>query len=417
MQSSGQQAEAAIAVSGLQKSFRIPHEQVHTLKERALHPLRRTTFRELHALNDVSFDVKQGEFFGVVGRNGSGKSTLMKCLAGIYRADDGEIWARGRMATFIELGVGFNPDLTARDNALLNATMLGLTPAEARRRYEEIVRFAELEDFEDLKLKNYSAGMHVRLAFSVMAHVDAEVLLIDEVLAVGDASFQQKCHDALNGLRDRGKTILLVTHDMNAVQRFCDRAMLLEQGSVVAVDEPERVSRRYNQINFERKTAPDRAASAHSGDGGAAILDAWFEDGEGVRKDALPHDEPCAIRLQVEFRRAVEDPVFGVVITDEQHRMVFAVSSAWSIGRTGTFAAGERVELAMRFQNVLARGRYFASPEVAYDGTGQRLMDHREDLATVVVSTGRQGAGVVDLPHEMEVTRIEEPAAQPAGRP
>src|SRR5256885_3594245 len=210
--------DVSVAVHDVSKTFRLPHEQVHTLKERALHPFRKRKIEELRALVDVSVDIRKGEFFGIVGRNGSGKTTLMKCLAGIYRTDAGEIWLRGRMAPFIELGVGFNPDLTARDNVMINAIMLGLTPSEARERYDAIIDFAELERFVDLKLKNYSSGMQVRLAFAVMVYVDADLLLIDEVLAVGDAAFQSKCHDALMRARDDGRTILLVTHDMNAVQ-------------------------------------------------------------------------------------------------------------------------------------------------------------------------------------------------------
>src|SRR3954464_5500943 len=192
--------DIAVRAEGVSKVFRLPHEQVHTLKERVVHPTRRRTFEALEALADVSFEVRRGEFFGIVGRNGSGKSTLMKWLAGIYRADAGEMWLRGRVAPFIELGVGFNPGPTARDNVRINAIMLGRTPAQARERYDDIIAFAELEEFVDLKLKNYSSGMPVRLGFSVMVHVDADVLLIDEVLAVGDAAFQQKCYDALNRL-------------------------------------------------------------------------------------------------------------------------------------------------------------------------------------------------------------------------
>ena len=204
----------------------------HTLKERALHPFRRAGADRLHALDDVSFAVAEGEFFGIVGRNGSGKSTLLKCLAGIYQVDRGQIRMRGRLSTFIELGVGFNPDLPARDNVLINGIMLGLSPKEALRRFDAIIAFAELEEFVDLKLKNYSSGMQVRLAFSVMSQVDADVLLIDEVLAVGDAAFQQKCFDVFQRMKDEGKTILFVTHDMAAVNRFCDRAVLLERGRV-----------------------------------------------------------------------------------------------------------------------------------------------------------------------------------------
>src|SRR4051794_33781658 len=203
--------EPAVRVDGVRKTFRIPHERVHTLKERALHPMRRRSYEDLDALQGVTFDVPRGEFFGIVGRNGSGKSTLLKCMAGIYATDQGRIYVAGRLSTFIELGVGFNLDLAARDNVMLNATMLGLTPREARRRYDAVLDFAELHDFVDLKLKNYSSGMMVRLAFAVMIQVDADVLMIDEVLAVGDAAFQQKCYDEFARLRERGSTVLLVT--------------------------------------------------------------------------------------------------------------------------------------------------------------------------------------------------------------
>ncbi|MFL5887428.1 MAG: ABC transporter ATP-binding protein, partial [Thermoleophilaceae bacterium] len=225
-------ATPAVVVDGVSKTFRVPQERVHTLKERALHPFRRSGHERFEALKDVSFAVEPGEFFGIVGRNGSGKSTLLKCLAGIYRVDQGGIYINGRVSTFIELGVGFNPDLAARDNMTINAIMLGLSPRDARERFDRVIEFAELEEFTDLKLKNYSSGMQVRLAFSVMIQVDADILLIDEVLAVGDASFQQKCFEVFQRMRDEGKTIVFVTHDMGAVQRFCHRAMLIERGDV-----------------------------------------------------------------------------------------------------------------------------------------------------------------------------------------
>src|SRR5947209_17982647 len=240
---------AAIRVTDLEKSFRIPKHQVQTLKERALHPLRRQEYNELDVLKGVSFSIDEGEFFGIVGRNGSGKSTLLKCLAEIYRADAGSIRVAGRISPFIELGVGFNPDLTARDNVILNAVMMGLTPREARARFDHIIAFAELEQFVELKLKNYSSGMQVRLAFSVMVQSGAEILLIDEVLAVGDAAFQQRCLDEFYRLRSEGKTIVLVTHDMAMVERFCHRALLLADGEILLSGDPTEVGRRYLELN------------------------------------------------------------------------------------------------------------------------------------------------------------------------
>jgi ABC-type polysaccharide/polyol phosphate transport system ATPase subunit len=334
---------AAVCVVDVSKTFSYSREAVHTLKERALHPLRRRPQEQIHALRSIGFEVGEGEFFGIVGRNGSGKSTLMKCIAGIYGIDEGKIFLRGRLAPFIELGVGFNPDLTARDNVSINAIMLGLTPAQARARYDSIIEFGELEDFQDLKLKNYSSGMQVRLAFAVMVHVEADILLIDEVLAVGDVSFQQKCHDALQAARDEGRTILLVTHDMNAVQRFCDRAVLLEEGRVVELGDPRSVCRRYEQLNFQRGQLDGGELPAHLGDGAAAIADTWFEDEHGARTAMLTHDSDCAIGMQVRFREAVEHPVFGAVVTDERHRVVFSATSYASTVSSGSFAAGQEV--------------------------------------------------------------------------
>jgi ABC-2 type transport system ATP-binding protein len=408
--------DVGVAVHGVSKTFQLPHEQVHTLKERALHPFKKRKVEELRALEEVSMDIQNGEFFGIVGRNGSGKTTLMKCLAGIYRVDEGEIWLRGRMAPFIELGVGFNPDLTARDNVMINAIMLGLSPAEARQRYDAIIQFAELERFVDLKLKNYSSGMQVRLAFAVMVHVDADLLLIDEVLAVGDAAFQRKCHDALVRARDEGRTILLVTHDMNAVQRYCHRALLLEDGRVAAIGDPHMVARRYDEVNRAIYGQPVAAVGPGAGDGSAAITDSWIENEEGRRVDSVPHGRPCGLCAEIQFRAAVQDPLFGFSVTNEGQRVVLGINSGRTHPRSGTFESGERVTVELSFDCVLATGSYFVSPEVRHRDEERRLIDHRDNAASFVVSGGEPVAGVVDLPHDLQIVRAEERAgARSAG--
>jgi ABC-type polysaccharide/polyol phosphate transport system ATPase subunit len=406
--------DIAVRAEGVSKVFRLPHRQVNTLKERVVHPTRRQQFEQLQALRDVSFEVRRGEFFGIVGRNGSGKSTLMKCLAGIYRADAGEMWMRGRMAPFIELGVGFNPDLTARDNVVLNAIMLGLTPAQANERYDEIIAFAELEQFVDLKLKNYSSGMQVRLAFAVMVFVEPDVLLIDEVLAVGDAAFQQKCYDALNRAHREGRTILLVTHDMDQVQRFCDRALLLDHGRMVALGDSTSVAAQYLQINFA--TGADREnveaiMGAGAGDGSAVVVDAWIQDAEGRRTDLLEQARPCGLCMRVRFTEAISEPVFGFVLSDEQHRHVFAVTTEWDGRPTGAYEPGEVVDVAVSFDNWFAPGRYFVSPRIARPGPGRDPMAHLEDSMTMVVTGSRAGGGLVDIPHEFHLARRSQPPA------
>ncbi len=401
----------AIVVDGVTKHFRRPHEQMHTFKERALHPFRRRTYDEFVAVRNVGFHVDQGEFFGIVGRNGSGKSTLLKLIAGIYKTNAGEIWVNGRMSTFIELGVGFNPDLAARDNVILNGIMLGLTPAEARERYERVIEFAELREFENLKLKNYSSGMHVRLAFSVMVQVDADVLLIDEVLAVGDASFQQKCFDEFNRLRDAGKTIVLVTHDMGAVRRFAHRAMLMERGRIVSLGDPELVGSQYLELNFnreERDGAPDEGPAAppvdRFGDGRARIENVWIEDARGEPQTTIPHGEEITVRATIKFQAAMEHPSVGIALENEEHRYVFAANSIWVDERTGVYGPGDRATLSVRFRNVFAPGRYFVSPAVAARGTGLELADHRPRLLSFVSSGAVVTGGIVDLDHELRLT-------------
>jgi ABC-type polysaccharide/polyol phosphate transport system ATPase subunit len=407
-----------VAAIGLDKTFVLPHERVHTFKERALHPFRRTSSDKLHALRDVSFAVEHGEFFGIVGRNGSGKSTLLKCLAGIYGVDRGAIYVNGRLSTFIELGVGFNMELAARDNAMLNAIMLGLTRAEAEQRYERILDFSELHEFEELKLKNYSSGMLVRLAFSVMIQVDADILLIDEVLAVGDASFQQKCFDEFARLRDERRTVLFVTHDMPSVQRFCDRALLLERGEVVTLDAAERVAARYFDLNFNKQAerhpeTPEDEGPA-LGDGAAKILEGWFENEQGERVDGVTQGTQVVLCVRVRFHEDVSDPHFGMTLIDAEHHLVFAASSVWDSKPTGLFAAGEEVSVRLAFENWLAPSRYFAAASVARHGSGQDVLDYRDQLVSLIVSGSRPGGGLVDLPHELKIERVAERPYVPA---
>ena len=397
----------AVVVDGVSKTFSLPKERVHTLKERAMHPLRRSEHEDFRALKSVSFDVGRGEFFGIVGRNGSGKSTLLKCMAGIYKTDTGQVLVGGRVSTFIELGVGFNPDLAGRDNVILNAIMLGLTKRQALERYDRIIDFSGLREFEELKLKNYSSGMLVRLAFSVMIQVDAEILLIDEVLAVGDAAFQQKCYDEFNRLRDEGRTILLVTHDMATVSRFCHRAMLLEQGEVVSIGTPDVISDDYFETNFAQGGPTPADLRLHEGDGTVEIADAWFEDGDGNRVNTLAQGRRAAFVAVVAFVEAHQDPVFAFSLETDDHDIAFATSTLWQEERSGAFAAGERVGFRVAFDNHFAPGRYHATPTVARRGGGHDIHVKVKNMATVVVTGARAGGGMVDVPHTVRLERAE----------
>jgi ABC-type polysaccharide/polyol phosphate transport system ATPase subunit len=237
--------QPAIQVVDVSKTFRLPHEQRTTLKEYFLHPFQHISYEVQRALDGVSFAVDDGEFFGIVGPNGSGKSTLLKILAGIYRPDSGMVRVDGLLSPFIELGVGFNFELSARDNIRVNGTLLGLSRRELAKRFDEIVAFAELERFVDQRLKNFSSGMLLRLAYSIAIQVDFDILLLDEVLAVGDESFQKKCFDTFRRFRAEKKTIVLVTHSLETVQEFADRALLLMNGRVREFGAPDDVVARY----------------------------------------------------------------------------------------------------------------------------------------------------------------------------
>lgn len=244
--------EVAIKVTEVSKTFKLPHEKQGSIKGLFINLFRRTrTFEKQQVLKDISFEIKKGEFFGIVGRNGSGKSTLLKLLAGIYSPDSGHIQVNGKLTPFIELGVGFNPELTGRENVFLNGALLGFSRKEMLAMYEEIVEFAELEKFMDQKLKNYSSGMQVRLAFSIAIRANSDILILDEVLAVGDEAFQKKCIDVFEQYKAAGQTIVLVTHDMETVRRFCSRAILLRDGNIVREGEPNLIAAAYSRLNRE----------------------------------------------------------------------------------------------------------------------------------------------------------------------
>jgi len=351
----------AIEVRNVSKTFRIPTNRVLTLKQRVLHPFQSQAYRSLRALDDVSFDVERGEFIGIVGRNGSGKSTLLKLIASIYRADAGSIRVAGRMAPFIELGVGFNPELNAHDNVVLNGVMMGLTPREARRRFDEVIEFAELEDFTELKLGNYSSGMRVRLAFAVMVQVDADVMLIDEVLAVGDASFQERCAETFMDLTQRGKTIVLVTHSMGHLNRFCSRALLLEDGRIDTLGAPGEVAARYTEVNFAPRAVRSSLLSAGGSEARpseprARIADAWVGTEGGERTLSVQRREPIELRAEVEVDEAFDGARFGVEIWAAGGRRIFAAPSTPLIEGPG--AESGRWLVVATIENRLVPGRY-----------------------------------------------------------
>jgi ABC-type polysaccharide/polyol phosphate transport system ATPase subunit len=392
----------AIQVEDLQKTFRIPIQRVDSLKERVVRPFSSRDHRELRALKGVSFEIGKGEFFGIVGRNGSGKSTLLKLLASIYKADAGTIRMAGRMAPFIELGVGFNHDLTARENVVLNGVMMGLTPKEMRRRLDSIVEFAELEEFVDLKLKNYSSGMLVRLAFSVMMEADADVLLIDEVLAVGDASFQQKCADSFHEMKGKGKTIVLVTHEMATVEAYCHRAMLISDGEIQQLGDPAETGREYLKLNFEEGVEDGGDAAAK--DGGVRMLDCWIEGEDGGRATTVEHGVPIHLQAELEVQRPASGLNVGFTIANAEGVGLFEFGlQVQTEDGSGDLVAGERVRVDATLQNPLAPGRHHVHCGIQSARAGD-VSSYLENVLEFVVFGGPPARGLVSIDHEIAAT-------------
>ena len=393
----------AIDVRDVRKTFRIPTNRALTLRDRLVHPFQRRGFRELPVLRGVSLSVESGEFFGVVGRNGSGKSTLLKLIASIYRADAGSIRIAGRLSPFIELGVGFHPELAAYDNVVLNGVMMGLSPREARRRFDAVIEFAELDEFRDLKLRNYSSGMRVRLAFAVMVQVDADIMLIDEVLAVGDAAFQQKCMDTFRDLQDRGKTIVLVTHSMGTVAEFCHRAVLIDNGLIEQAGGPDEVAARYNEINAERAAEADATAHPAGPEPSrlARVHDSWVESEAGDHVTQLDTGEPIRLCTEVEALDTLDDACLAYSITDRRGTRLFTPAES-DLPALGPLPAGARVQVQITLANPFAAGEYELVCGVRRPGAEQRLLSNVHSVPLILNGPPTRGV-LAGLDHEVEV--------------
>ena len=288
-------SKAIVEISKLTKSFKIPLEASSGVKQQLINILKgRKGYRVFTPLKDISFTINEGDFFGIVGRNGSGKSTLLKTIAGIYTPNSGNVKVHGSLVPFIELGVGFNPELTGRENIFLNGALLGFSHEEIESMYSAIVEFAELEDFMEERLKNYSSGMQVRLAFSIAIRAHADILLLDEVLAVGDEAFQKKCYSYFDKLKREKRTVILVTHDMAAVERFCTKAAFIEDGHVKMIGKPYRIAAAYSRSNSQNY---DQTTGLNGDNEGAAPFKIVLRGTDGKEKTMYDFEETMTVDL------------------------------------------------------------------------------------------------------------------------
>lgn len=401
--------DIAIKVENLSKEFIIPHEKQSTLKGAALNIFKRKNYEKFKALHNVSFEIKKGEFFGIIGRNGSGKSTLLKILAGIYMPDSGSVVTDGKISPFLELGVGFNDDLTARENVFLGSAILGLSKKEVEEKFDAIIRFAELEEFIDMKLKNFSSGMQVRLAFALAINVRGEILLMDEVLAVGDVNFQSKCIDEFNKYREQGKTIILVTHDIEVVRKYCDRAMLLRSGLIYSIGKADEVCDQYIEQNIkdEEERILERSEDSQIDKKKKKKVDIVdcqiFAVESGKAKRTFRTGEKMSVKISYRFNEGINNPIFGIVIKDILKRQVFVANTVFKKINVGQVNKGN-LNVTFIIENLFASGEYYLSPAIA--DNARRIIDWKEEILRFnVINKEFNSGGVVDFSHEIKINR------------
>ncbi len=377
-------APTVLSVQNVTKSFRVHHERANSLKQ-FIAARGRNRYEEFFALRDVSFDVREGEAFGVIGENGSGKSTVLKCMAGILQPNDGHIEATRRMSALLELGAGFHPELSGRDNVFLNAAILGMPRKEIARRFDEIVAFSGLEQFIDSPVKTYSSGMYVRLAFAVAINVDPELLLIDEILAVGDVSFQQRCMEKFVEFRDQGRTIVLVTHDMNSIRNFCDRAVWLTHGRVTGEGDPADVVDEYTETMLSGG-APSAAGSAERRGPGPLRVDRVELLVDGTSVERVRTGDSMTVRLHFRTTETVQTPVFAISLERLGGAVVTAPCSR-DVGAVPMMLSGEGTVDIEIGDVPLLPGPYVVHTEATGFGR-QHIYDHLHNAARFDVLTG-----------------------------
>jgi len=419
-------SDRAVEVEGVSKTFRIPHEKRATVFETLAGALRKNEYEVFNVLEDVTFSVTEGECVGIIGDNGSGKSTLLKVIANILRPTKGRVTVRGRMTPFLELGVGFQPDLTVRENVGMYATIMGLSNGMIRDRIEDVISFAGLGRFEDAKLKNLSSGMQVRLAFSTAIQTDPDVLLVDEVLAVGDMEFQQKCFEVFKRYRREGVTILFVSHDLGSVRRFCDKALLLSHGRQVAFGETEDIIDRYvyggegrggtgdgegaegsevggtgEGVGAGQPEAPpieEEAAAARPrrwGDGRVVIAEVELLDKFGARSVRFSSFDPMTVRIRYHAKERINDPIFGIALYDELGRHLYGTNTELKDHPIESVQGEGKVDLEVARIPILS-GKFFLTVAAhTRDGKPYDWLDKQYSFE--VVPAGRD-AGIIEVP-------------------
>src|SRR3972149_11396894 len=432
--------DTAVAVESVTKRYRIHHEKIPSLKQTIL-KLKRTTYEEFLALDNVSFSIKHGETCGLIGPNGSGKSTLLKLMAKIIQPTSGKIMVNGSLSALLELGAGFHPDLTGRENIYINAAILGMKKKDVDRKLNDIIGFSELERFIDMPVKNYSSGMYMRLGFSVAINVNPDILLVDEVLAVGDQAFQAKCYKVIYDFMKSGKTIIIVSHDLETISDLCSKVIFLKDGKIIDIGKPLDIVSKYRAyieelekkriieqqraerkkifktvIEGNRKVIDGEEISRLSnlsidgetinrfGSGDAEIINIGLLDKSKKAIDYCSYGDEVRLVYKVLFKQDVEGPIFGIRITDYRGNIIYGTNSRLNSIRTGVFKKGDEVTVTFSFKVTLIGGEYSVSPAVGYNDN-KTYCDWINNMFSINVIHRNVAEGLADLNPDMSIEK------------
>jgi len=433
--------EIAVDIRSVSKKYRIHHEKIPSLKQTIL-KFRRTTYEEFMALSDVSFSVKHGETIGIIGPNGSGKSTLLKLIARIIQPTSGEVMINGSLSALLELGAGFHPDLTGRENIYINASILGMKKRDIDKKLGDIIRFSELERFIDTPVKNYSSGMYMRLGFSVAINVNPDILLVDEVLAVGDQAFQAKCYKVIYDFMKRGKTIIIVSHDLDTISDLCSSAIFLRDGKMIDMGKPLNIVAKYRAYieELDKKRIIDQQSAERKkifrtviennrkiingveitkltnlivsgetikrfGSGDAEIQNIKLLDRKDKEVDFCRYGDNVKIVYEVLFKKRIEEPVFGIRIRDFKGNIVYGTNTRLNNIKTGNFKKDDLIKVIFSQKIPLIGGEYLVSPAVAYKDN-ITYCDWVNDMFTINIISRNIAEGIADLNPEISIKKV-----------
>ena len=392
----------SIVVDDLVETFRLYHERPRGLKERLTKPFSRSTYTDFNALDGISFTIEQGESVGIVGHNGSGKSTLLKVLARILPPDEGHVAINGRIAALLELGAGFHGDLTGRENIYLNGAILGLTREEIDEQFDAIVDFAGVREFINQPVRNYSSGMYVRLGFAIAVHVDPDILLVDEVLSVGDASFQAKSLERMASFQQRGKTVVMVSHDLQALRNLCDRVLVLDHGDLIFDGPVNEGVKQYSQIMGTVAPGGDRD-EGRVGTGDVRITEVGLFDQDEMAVTKIQPSTTLTLRAKVRAGTSVDVCSAGAIFQTGDGTPLYEVHTAWQGLGIGPLAPGQTATVEFRFTAHLLAGHYKVTLKLT-DRGGRMTYDAPQEPMAFEVTPAPGGAGLVDMVAATAVT-------------